>query len=428
MSITLILLAFLIIILLSLITIIISKSRFINHKNLEEIQNLKDKSQDLETKHKDLLTQNFNLQNQNNLLNQANTNLEEKAKEWHLEKETILLQLSEKLIHKNQEQQDKISKSQEENIKKITESLFKNFENVTSKVISLNEEVKESSKNLNLTKQALLSPGSAGRTAEITLENILKSSGLKEKEELLSAGDFILQSHFSDFSTNNNEGSRPDALLFFPGDQIAIIDSKSSPHFLELEEAISNNDKIKEKELLNKIKESFRRHLDSLKKKDYAKSLFENLLKKNAKDYKILIIMFLQTEKMLNIIRNIDPAFEQKALESGIIISSPIGLINFLSQARIVIDRTKQQKNIEDLKISINRLLDNISVVFKESKDLGKSLNKALTLQNKMAKTLNKGVYSAIQNISDLGIESKKSGKITLIEEYDTENSDEKNN
>lgn len=406
------------------IFILITKNRFLNQKHLGEIKSLTEKNQQLTQENTGLTTQNFNLEKEKSLLEQSNKHLEEKSKEWSLEKETALLQLSEKLLHKNQEQQDKVSKNQEENLKKITEGLFKDFENVTNRVTTLNDQVKESSKDIQLTKQALLSPGSAGRTAEITLENILKSSGLKEREDLKSAGDYILQSHFCDFSTNSSEGSRPDALLFFPGDQVAIIDSKSSPHFLELEEAIVNNDAEKEKELLSKIKDSFRRHVDSLKKKDYAKSLFENLLNKNAKDYKILIIMFLQTEKMLNIVNKVDPTFEQRALENGVIVSSPIGLINFLSQARIVVDRTKQQKNVENLKIAVGRLLDNISVIFKESKDLGKSLNKALTLQNKMTKTMNKGVYSAIKNISDLGIEGKKSNKITLLEEYDIEQED----
>ena len=410
-----------IIILISLIFVITTKNRCLNQKNSDEIDSLIHKNQDITEANSNLIIQNFNLEKENLLLDQSNKHLAEKSQEWSLEKETALLQLSEKLLLKNQEQQDKISKGQEENIQKITHTLFKDFENVTSKVTSLNDQVKESSKDISLTKQALLNPGSAGRTAEITLENILKSSGLREREGLKSSGDYIVQSHFSDFSANSSEGSRPDALLFFPGDQVAIIDSKSSPHFIELEQAIIDNDKEKEKELLAKIKESFRRHLDSLKKKDYANSLFESLLSKNAKDYKILIIMFLQTEKMLNIVSQIDPNFEQRALESGVIVSSPIGLINFLSQTRIVIDRTKQQKNVESLKIAVGRLLDNVSVVFKEATDLGKSLNKALNTHNKMAKTMNRGIYSAIQNISDLGIEGKKSGKITLIEEYDVE-------
>jgi DNA recombination protein RmuC len=331
------------------------------------------------------------------------------------------------LIKKNNEQQNQISANQQENIKKITETLFKNFENVTAKVVSLGDDVKKSADIINLTKQALLSPGAAGRTAEITLENILKSSGLKEKADFNSYGDYILQSHFSGVNNDSEqESKRPDAILFFPGDQIAIIDSKSSPHFYDLEVARQSGDFEQEKIILSKIKDAFRKHLESLKKKDYSKFLFEELRSKNASDYKILVVMFLQTEKMLDIVRSLDSDFEQKALEAGVILASPIGMINFLSQARIVIDRIKQEKNIEDLKIEVRRLLDNVTMIFRDSRELGKSLNKALVLHSKMVKGLNRGVYSAMKNIAELGIEGKKSGEVKLLEEYDVNDDEEK--
>ncbi len=362
---------------------------------------------------------------QNSLLKQEKQQLERQKQEWSKDKETMLFQLSEELIKKNNEQQNKISIHQQENIKKITEDLFKNFENITSKVVSLGDEVKKSSDIINLTKQALLNPGAAGRTSEITLENILKNSGLKEKQELDSVGDYILQSHFSGFTNSaEHEAKRPDAILFFSNDQIAVIDSKSSPHFFDLEIARQNGDIEQEKILLSKIKDAFKRHLESLKRKDYSKFLFEELLNKNSTDYKIIIIMFLQTEKMLDILRNIDHEFEQKAFESGVVIATPIGLINLLSQARIVIDRVKQEKNIEDLKIAVRKLLDNVALVFRESKELGRSLNKASVAYSKLTKNLNRGIYSSIKNIEELGIEGKKSAEIKLLEEYEV-NEDE---
>ncbi len=357
---------------------------------------------------------------QNELLKHSQRELERQKQEWSKDKETVLFQLSEELIKKNNEQQNLIGNHQQETMRKITENLFKSFENVTLKVSSLHDEVKKSADIIGLTKQALLNPGAAGRTAEITLENILKSSGLKEKQDLMSVGDYILQSHFSGITnTSEQESKRPDAIIFFPANQIAIIDSKSSPHFLDLELARRNGDFEQEKILLSKIKEAFRKHLESLKRKDYAKFLLDELQSKDSADYKILNIMFLQTEKMLEIIRNIDYDFEQRALEAGIIIATPIGLINFLSQARVVIDRIKQEKNVENLKIEIRRLLDNIAMIFKESKELGKSLNKALSSHNKITKNLNRRIYSSIKTISDLGIEGKKSSDIALLEEYD---------
>lgn len=371
----------------------------------------------------------IDFEKQNELLKQAQQQLERQRQEWNKDKETILFQLSEDLMKKNNEQQNKLSLSQQENIAKITEGLFKNFENVTAKMVSLNDDVKKSSEIINLTKQALLSPGAAGRTAEITLENILRNSGLKEKADLNSVGDYVLQSHFSGLSdASNQESKRPDAILFFPGDQIAIIDSKSSPHFFDLEVARQNGDSEQEKILLAKIKDAFRKHLESLKKKDYPKFLFEELRSKNFADCKIMVVMFLQTEKMLDIVRTTDSEFEQKAMEAGVLIASPIGLINFLSQARFVIDRIKQEKNVENLKVEIRRLLDNVALIFRESKELGKSLNKALGAHSKMTKNLNRGIYSTIKNIAELGIEGKRADEVKLLEEYDVVSEEEEVN
>lgn len=359
---------------------------------------------------------------QNELLKQAQQQFERQRQEWNKDKEIILFQLSEDLLKKNNEQQNQLSLHQQEAVKKITENLFKNFENVAAKVVSLNDEVKKSADAINLTNQALLNPGAAGRTAEITLENILKNSGLKEKPDLNSSGDYVLQSHFSGIGANSEqESKRPDAVLFFPNDQIIIVDSKSSPLFLELESAKQNGDFEQEKILRGKIKDSFKKHVESLKKKDYSKFLFDELRSKNSADYKILLVMFLQTEKMMEILRQLDFEFEQKALEAGIIVATPIGLINFLSQARIVIDRIKQEKNVEDLKIATRKLLDSVAMIFKESKELGKSLNKALVAHNKVASNLNRGVYLAMKNIADLGIEGKKSAEVRLLEEYESD-------
>ena len=214
-------------------------------------------------------------------------------------------------------------------------------------------------------------------------------------------------------------------ILFFPGDQIAVIDSKSSPHFLDLEMARQNGDVAQGKIIAAKIKDSFRKHLESLKKKEYAKFLFDELRSKNSTDYKILNILFLQTEKMLEVIEQIDEGFAQKAMEAGIVIATPIGLINFLSQSRFVIDRIKQEKNIEDLKIELRKLLDGVAMIFRESKELGKALNKASTAHSKMTKNLNRGVYNAINKIADLGIEGKKSAEIKMLEDYEINSEEE---
>ena len=317
------------------------------------------------------------------------------------EKEKALLQLSEKLMNKNDEQQ-----------KFFGENLFKNFESVAAKLHALDVEVKKSSAEVDKTKSALLSPGGAGRTAEITLENILKSSNLLEKESLNAVGDYILQSHFG--ADLGNEAKRPDAIIFLPDNQIVVIDSKSSPHFLELADA-QNFDE--EKELLSKLKTKFRRHLEDLKRKDYANFLFEELRSKNRSDYKIFVVMFLQTEHMVEVLKKADSEFEQRAFEAGIIVATPISLIHLLSSVKFVIDRVKQEKNIEILRVEIRKLLDSLVMIVKESSELGKSINKALIGYNKLAKNLNRATALS-KNISELGIEGKKSAEAKMLEEF----------
>lgn len=317
------------------------------------------------------------------------------------EKEKSLLQLSEKLMNKNDEQQ-----------KFFGENLFKNFESVAAKLHELDLEVKKSSAEVNKTKAALLTPGGSGRTAEITLENILKSSNLLEKESLSAVGDYILQSHFG--SDLGSEAKRPDAIIFLPDNQIVVIDSKSSPHFLELADA-QNSDE--EKEILGKIKNKFRRHIEDLKRKDYANFLFEELRSKNRADYKIFVVMFLQTEQMLEVIKKADAEFEQRAFESGVVVATPISLIHLLSSVKFVIDRVKQEKNIEVLRVEMRKLLDSLTLVVKESSELGRSINKALIGYNKLAKNLNR-TTALSKNISELGIEGKKSSEAKMLEEF----------
>lgn len=356
---------------------------------------------------------------QKELLQQNLQQLEQERSEWQKSKETILLQLSEELIKKNHEQQAQLTATSQESIAKTTENLFKNFESVMTKVQNLDEEVKKSSSLVNDTRSALLTPGHAGRSAEITLENILKASGLKEKSSLDSVGDYILQSHFS--NANESETKRPDAILFLPNNYILIIDSKSSSHFLDLFAARQTGDEANEKAILAKLKESMRRHVEGLKKRNYAKFFNEEMHLNNFADYKVMNVMFLQTEQMLETVSEIDSQFFQKTMESGIHLATPISLIHLLNNAKFLIDRIKQQENIIELKHEVAKLLDNIFFVTRESKEVGNSLKKGLKAYNEMSKRFNSKIIPAVKNIGELGISSKKSEDIRLLENYDLE-------
>ncbi len=357
-----------------------------------------------------------NFEKNNSLLAQEKENLQKEKEEWSSKKQAILFQLSEELIKKNNAQQDDFGKKQKEIIEKTVSGLNEKFTNILNKVGSLDDDVKKTFEDINFTKNALLSPGGAGKIAEITLENILQASGLKEKNKINDAGDFIMQSHFFN---SDKSGKRPDAMVFLPKDHILIIDSKSSSHFLELQQSLEEGDNKSKKEVEAKLKESMKRHLEELKKRDYANAKTQEL---DLKDFSnsnnapiITTIMFLQTEKMLEIIRGIDPQFERKALEDRIQILSPVGLINLLHQVKFLIDNIRQEKNIEKLRIEIRKLMESVGTLFKRSSEMGDSIKKSLNTYNKFAGTFNSRFLPRITNMNKLGIETDNKNNIEKL-------------
>lgn len=383
-----------------------------------ELNNLIHEKQSLTNKISDMQAMIIDYEKNKERLSQNFENLEKERNEWKINKDLRLLELSEELIKKNNEYQEKSTKNNQQQIIQITNELLKNFESVFVKVKSLDDDVKKSLDISNQTKNALLNPAKAGRAAEITLENILKSSGLKEKSKIEDIGDYILQSHFIFHNDNNaEENKRPDALIFLPNDVIVIIDSKSSTQFIDLEISLRNNDIAETKLIYLKIKESMRRHLESLKKRNYKNALIQDLHLKNIDNYKIMNVMFLQTEKMLDIINEIDQEFCSKAMDEGVAILSPIGLINLLSQAKIIIERIKQQENISELKNEIQKLIDQVLLVIQDTKDIGKFLNKTFISYNKIGRRFNKNINKSIRNIHDLGISGQKTQDIDILEQ-----------
>lgn len=389
------------------------KGKFEEGQNI--MQDLKIQNQILQKKLEEKSQKLSDFEKQNELLKQASELLLQEKEEWTKNKEKILLNFSEELIRKNNEEQAKFSKNQEERITKINADLYKNFENVLNKVSSLQDDVVKSNQEITLTKNALLNPTGAGKSAEITLENILKKSGLKEKLNMNDVGDYILQSHFLG---SDNSARKPDAIVFLPNNHNYIIDSKSSAFFLDLQKAIDAKDSILEEQMRKKLKETMRGHLEDLKKRDYsgAKEYSETI--KNNHNQIFTTVMFLQTEKMLQILEEIDSSFTEKALDLGIWVTTPIGLYNLLSQAKLTIRQVKQEENIEGLKIELKKLIGNIADMLKHASDIGKAASKTVQFYDKFAASFNNRFLVRVNNLNKMGIESDKKTINQKLERY----------
>jgi DNA recombination protein RmuC len=356
---------------------------------------------------------------------------EKRVKDWESSRQEAITQakaaifetaskLSEDLIakHKNE------TKESEEKLSGTTKKLQEQFEKIVDNVAILNNDVKASKDTVDHVKKALLSPAGAGSLAEITLENILKSSGLEHNR------DFIMQYSFD--IKSESKRLRPDAVLFLPANNLMIIDSKASKYFTEITQAET---KESEKEINNKLKLTMRNHLRILCAKDYQDSLREFLREKQINH--ISSIMFLPSETAIEKLSQIDKNFMHDAWEKDIFPVGPSGLINILAYTKFQIAVTKQTENQILITEEIRKLLSSLASLYDHAKKLGNSLYNASNHFDKFAGSFNANLLPKARNLERLGIHLQKnkslpssidrftvltSNKVELIEVDQTEN------
>lgn len=302
--------------------------------------------------------------------------------------------LSEQLLSHHKREAEEARHKSSLDLTKITQDFHQQFQSVISSVASLNDQVKESKQTVDLVKNALLSPGGAGSLAEITLENILKSSGLKE------AIDYVMQYNISDKMLNLK--LRPDAVVFLPSDNVMVIDSKSSKFFMELAQGPDNNI-----EMERKIRDAMRQHLKDLSSKEYGDSLKKSLNNHSSVRF-VSTIMFLPSELCLEKLSEIDQEFMEKAWKNNIFPSGPIGLINILSHAKFQITEAKQQENYQHILGEVGNLISSIATLYEHAKKVGSNLQGATEAFDKFAGSFNSNLLSKAKKLNKLGVEAKQ--------------------
>lgn len=332
--------------------------------------------------------------------------IKEEAQEDTLKNsKSIVYDLSNSLVNQllevHKKETNDARKQSEEKISKSTESFNAELQKVASLVGMLTKDVEASKALVDNLKQALLSPTSTGALAEVTLENLLKNSGLKQDI------DFSLQYSFTGADQNK---LRPDALVFLPEDNLMIIDAKSS-QFLVNEE----NDL----ELLK----SMHNHLKNLVSKDYTFELSQNYAKRNIKFRRVSTIMFMPTEQAIERIIKFDKTFIQKAWQHNIYPVGPSGLMNVLSIARLHISEKLRIDNYEQIIQEINSLLNSIGILSEHGIKLGNNIASLISNYDKFAASFNRNLVSKVKNLKILGT-GQQSKQSKMLERYQLVSSD----
>lgn len=140
-------------------------------------------------------------------------------------------ELSRQLIEIHKKENRESREFSEKNIKDTAKRFNAEFERVVNMVGALSKEVSQSKDTVDVIKNSLLSPSGAGSLAEITLENILKSSGLRVTL------DFIMQ---YSLASEDNTVLRPDAVIFLPNNKLMVVDAKASKFLVDDQDDLKN--------------------------------------------------------------------------------------------------------------------------------------------------------------------------------------------
>jgi len=188
-----------------------------------------------------------------------------------------------------------------------------------------------------LTKALKENSQSRGEFGEIILENILKASGLKNKNDYGEQGNYITQTGFRDLNNPTAPLVRPDAIIFFPDNKHIIVDSKLALNDFQ-EFANCENQEEKDKYL-----KSFYNQVEKMA--DELGNKYNNLDGLNTPDFKI---MFIPIEGILSYILN-NQKLVEFATSKNVVIVGPSTLIATLKIINYCWAQKNQAENIAQI-------------------------------------------------------------------------------
>jgi DNA recombination protein RmuC len=299
-------------------------------------------------------------------------------------------ELSKQLIDIHKKENKESREVSEKNIQETSTKFNSEFERIVNMVGALSKEVSQSKDIVDVIKNSLLSPSGAGNLAEITLENILKSSGLRNNL------DFIMQ---YSLATEDKAVLRPDSVVFLPGDKLMVIDAKASKFLVDDQDDLKN------------LARTMNIHLRSLSGKNYAEMVKKSLSNKEVNVGNILTLMFVPSEHAIEKIIEADSDFMNKAWMANIFPVGPAGLMNMLSFAKFQISEQLMMYNHQQIIEEVKKLIASVGNITEHSVRLGSSLSSTMNHYDKFAASFNRNFLSKARNISKMGIEGTNAKK-----------------
>ena len=207
---------------------------------------------------------------------------------------------------------------------------------------------------------ALRSPASRGKWGEIQLRNLVEKAGM------LAYCDFDEQQN----TTVDEARLRPDMTIKLPGGRRVFVDSKAPLDALQM--AFDESDESVRLELTRQQARNLKGHVDRLAKRNYHTA-------EGSADF---VIMFVPGEAFLSSALGENPALIEYALDKGVLITGPLGLIGLLRSFAMGWQAIKQEENAKKI-AALGRELYIRTTKFAELlKDLGVHIRRSVEAFN----------------------------------------------
>lgn len=252
-----------------------------------------------------------------------------------------ILEKQENLTEQNAKLLEPLSQNLEafrKRIEDFSKEGIDNTQTIKTQIETLLNENKIIKNTANELSKALKENAQArGEFGEIILENILKASGLKNKNEYGEQGNYITQTGYRDLNNPTAPLVRPDAIVFFPDNKHIIVDSKLALNDFK-EFANSENEEEKEKCL-----KSFYSQVEKMA--DELGDKYNNLDGLNTPDFKL---MFIPVEGILSYVVN-NQKLVEFATSKNVVIVGPSTLIATLKMINYCWAQKNQAENIAQI-------------------------------------------------------------------------------
>lgn len=322
--------------------------------------------------------------------------------------------LSTKLLEDHKRETKLIKEEQEKITKQATEQLFTNVQVLTKEVASIQSNNKATAGQVEVVMRALTNPAGAGQLAEVGLENALKNMGLEADR------DYVMQFHIN---VEDGGNLRPDAVIFLSQEMVVVIDSKASKHMIELAEAEGGDN---ESAVLKQLLASMHKHLDALSRKQYADAVAKILKERGRKFGRMVNVMYLPSEALIEKLRKADPAIAAKCLAADIVLAGPASIAGIFSLSRQAIAEVRQQENHQQIVAVVREMMDATITALSYVDGVGGSIKTLAERFDKFARSLNGRVLPKLRNLQQLGVEPAKGKALpSAIASYEVRRSDD---